>query len=284
MKAMKVNFRKNISNLDKSLDNKSYINQSLSMFYHENSKFTRFELMKQGIRIERFSNPFVNKRASQPYKAHPTSKTFSIKEYEDTDFKADIFNTILSRRSRRTYRDYAISLNEIGKLLYFSYGITGKEKMNDEDHFWHFRAVPSGGGLYPLEIYMYLNNSVLPKGIYHYRPDISSIELIAEGEQMEVIKEIVYAEPIINITKCSCLVFITSVFGRNLIKYGDRGYRLILQEVGSLSQNMSLICEALHLASCMAGGYIDNKVNDLLMVDGTLETIQNIIVIGKTNS
>lgn len=50
---------------------------------------------------------------------------------------------------------------------------------------------------------------------------------------------------------CSCLMFITSVFQRNMLKYGERGYRFLLQEVGVVQQNISLICEHLDLSSCI---------------------------------
>ena len=55
----------------------------------------------------------------------------------------------------------------------------------------------------------------------------------------------------------------------------------MLLEVGFLSQNMSLIAEALNLGSCMLGGYKDNLVEEFLEIDGMLESIQNTIVIGK---
>jgi len=281
MKTKHLNFRNDISELDGSVSNLKTLKKSLALLYHENSKFSEFEMIKLGRDIEAFADPFISQRASQPYKAYPYSKVFSIKEYEAPDFEVDLFATIMNRRSGRAYRDYTISLNEVGKLLHFGYGITGKEQVKDDSYCWHYRSVPSGGGLYPLEIYLYINNGMIPKGVYHYRADISAVELIKEGELMEEIRKIVYAEPVIDVTKCSCILFITSVFGRTLIKYGDRGYRFILQEVGLVSQNISLICQALGLSSCMVGGYLDNKVNELLITDGTMETIQGITIIGK---
>lgn len=281
METRHTSFRKYISNIDTSLDSKKFTNESVAMAYHENSKFTRFELLGQGVKNEIFSRPFVNKHPSQPFKAYPGRKKISIKEYEKDDFDADIFQTISKRRSKGNYQNYLLPLSEIGKLLHFSYGITGKSKMKEDEEFWNFRAVSSAGGLYPLEIYLYANNSEISEGLYHYRPDISSIELIKDSKQMDVIKENIAVQPI-DLTKSSCVLFITSVLSRCFIKYSDRAYRFVLQEVGFVSQNMLLICEALDLDSCIVAEYADNRINDLLMIDGTLETIQSVIVIGKS--
>lgn len=68
---------------------------------------------------------------------------------------------------------------------------------------------------------------------------------------------------------------------RLLIKYGDRGYRFLMQESGFVAQTISLLAESINLSSCMLGGYNDDKVNEFIGIDGVFETINNIIVIGK---
>ena len=82
----------------------------------------------------------------------------------------------------------------------------------------------------------------------------------------------------------SALIITTGIIERLLIKYGDRGYRFMMQESGFVGQTISLLAESIRLVSCMLGGYNDDKVNDFLGVDGVFETINNIIVIGKENS
>jgi SagB-type dehydrogenase family enzyme len=141
--------------------------------------------------------------------------------------------------------------------------------------------VPSGGALYPLEIYVYLNESILPKGIYHYRPDLNALEVISERDYLQELKDNIVAEPYINLQNASCVIFVSSVTERTLLKYEERGYRFILQEVGFVCQNISLICDAINLGSCMVGSFVDDRINEYIKADGTLETIQGIIIIGK---
>ena len=268
--------------MEGSLQNPKHLQSSCALLYQENSKLTKFSLIKSGEGINKFSNPYVLSRAAQPYKCFPTKKTYDIGEYLDNDpIKADLFEIIKNRRSGRNYIPYSISVNEMSNLLHYSYGITKKMKIKDVNGIWSYRAVPSGGALYPLEIYCYLNNSALPKGIYHYRPDKNILELIQEMDLLEDFRKILFAEPNVNLSTCSCILFISSVLDRILMKYGERGYRFILQEVGFVSENMSLICEALGLSSCMIGSYIDEEVNSLLYADGVFETIQSVIVVGK---
>ncbi|MDR3143166.1 MAG: SagB/ThcOx family dehydrogenase [Tannerellaceae bacterium] len=274
-----------IGRLDVSLYGPKNFKESLALLFNENTKFDDFLIRKQIAGIQGFSNPYILDRASQPYKAYPTCKKYSINQYINIQpQQKNIFDVIKNRRSGRAYTDYSISLNELSAVLHYSYGIMTQSPISDSNNTWKFRAVPSAGGLYPLEFYLYINNSVLPKGFYHYRPDQMEIELIHEEDLLQELKKILVAEPYVDISNSSCILFITSVFERILIKYGDRGYRFILQEVGLVTQNISLVCEAIGLSSCILGSYVDEKVNEYLKADGTFESIQNIIVIGKNKA
>jgi len=125
-----------------------------------------------------------------------------------------------------------------------------------------------------------MNKSLLLNGIYHYRPDTEALEVLDEEPHMEFIRQNV-ASGNINIEDSCCVVFITSLFKRTMLKYGDRGYRFILNEVGAVEQNLSIICTHLGLKSCILGGYLDNEINKMLGVQSPFETIQGLIVIGK---
>ena len=72
------------------------------------------------------------------------------------------------------------------------------------------------------------------------------------------------------------------MFQRQMIKYGERGYRFILQEVGAVIQNLSLVSEEMDLSSCVIGGYLDDEINKCLGIDTPMETIQGVVVIGKS--
>lgn len=273
-----------IVTLDSGLYGPKNFKESLALTYNENVKFDKFLIHKQVESIQSFSNKYVHQRSCQPYKVFPTSKEYDLKPYlrmMPSGEKANLFNILANRRSGRSYSSYFISLNELALLCHYGYGITGESYSEETEAMLRFRTVPSAGALYPLELYIYLNTSMLPCGIYHYSPNKSVLELVKEEDYMEYLRENLVAEPFVDLQHCSCVFFITSFFERVLIKYGDRGYRFILQEVGFLTQNISLLAELLGLNSCVLGSYVDDNIDRILVADGTFESVQNVIVVGK---
>lgn len=269
-----------IQEIDCSLTNNQLLDHSPALMFQEKSKYDKFSFIQERGRIALFHNPLVIGRAVQPYKTYPSKKTIPLclVKHKATN---PVLKIIEERRSRRKFKEYSISTNELYLILHYSYGITGESPIaGNIEGTWHYRAVPSGGALYPLELYIYLNNSSVEKGIYHYRPDNDTIELIDEGDYLNRIRQFIAAGNI-DIEKSSCIIFVTSMIQRHMIKYGERGYRFLLQEVGAVAQNISLVCQSINLSSCIIGGYIDDEINALIGVHAPMETIQGIIVIGK---
>jgi SagB-type dehydrogenase family enzyme len=256
---------------------------SVAMLFHESSKLTKFTSRLLGIKVQNFNNEYFHTRASQPYKVNPGCELISMNEFKSTETpQVDLFKTIKCRRSIRKFSGHNISLKDLYQILQFSYGISCKNPIHGVDEgCWCYRNVPSGGALYPLEIYVSVFNGEIEPGLYHYRPDIDSLEVLNQGNHYEALNTVITAEPIVDFKNSSCTIFITSVFERVLIKYGDRGYRFVLMETGFVAENMSLICEAIGLGSCMIGGYQDDKVNEYLGISGLSESVQNVLIIGK---
>lgn len=269
---------------DGTLYGKKNIEDSLAMLYHENSKFTTHSARLQGEKIASFNNPFVTERSVQPFKNYPTSEKTDLSLYTESSNDTSLLNVLQKRRSLRSYdASYKISLNELTTLLYHSYGVTHRSKITDFDIEGHIgmRNVPSGGGLYPLELYVVIFNGHMPAGLYHYDPAKNQLELLQKGDFMRKLLRIIQAEPYVNMQSASALIISTGIVERLLIKYGDRGYRFLMQESGFVAQTISLLAESVDLGTCMLGGYIDDRVNSFLGVDGVFETVNNIIVVGK---
>lgn len=252
---------------------------SVAILYNENSKLDKLSARMLGMQVEAFRNQFFLERASQPFKIYPSAKIIKLGKINPSE---NIFQILKNRKSVRKYKKYPISLKELHYILHYSYGISRSLPIyGSERGKWYYRMVPSAGALYPLEIYIVTLNSEIEKGLYHYRPRESYLELIKRDFSIEELNEIIFAEPTVQLSKASLVIIITAIFERMLFKYGDRGYRFILMEVGFVSQNISLICEALGLGSCMIGRYLDDEVNKFLGVDGLTESALNVIVIGK---
>jgi SagB-type dehydrogenase family enzyme len=259
------------------------INNSIGMLYQENSKLTKITDRQLGEKIAGFLNPYFIERSAQPFKLYPKLVAHPLADFiENENPTDDFFKLILARRSKRSFNvEYKMSLFELAQVLHFSYGINFEEKLMDMEGHIGFRAVPSAGGLYPLEIYVVLFNSHLEPGLYHYSVKDSNLVLLKTGNHLAYLKTIIQAEPYININTANGLIFITSMTERQIMKYGERSFRFTLQEVGFVTQMMSLIFEKIKFGSCICGSFIDDEINDFIGIDGVFETIQNTIIFGK---
>ena len=176
------------------------------------------------------------------------------------------FQELLTNRfSCRHFTDQPLTLNHLSTLLHFTYGILGKSHFGNVEFLE--RPLPSGGGLYPLELYVIVQKiENLEPGIYHYFTIGHALEQLrsvllpsALREYLLMGQEQLAAAPVI--------VVFTAVVARSLVKYGDRGYRYILFEAGHAAQNLNLTASALGLGSCNIGGFFDQDLGDLLHLD-----------------
>lgn len=277
-----LNLRERYARLDKGSYGGKNFGQSLAILYQENSKMDRMLLRRHGEQIQQFDSDYFRQRSSQPYKVYAGAKLTALADYQYMGApQADYFDLLKARQSVRQFEAYPISLRELYVLCHYTYGISRRLLSDDGQTEMGFRYVPSGGGLYPLELYVLVLSGLPVPGLYHYRPDIEALEQLQQGDFRETAREIISAEPYISLEHASCIFFFTSVMERTLIKYGDRGYRWILMEVGFASQNLALASGALGLGGCLAGGFLDEEVNRFLEIDGVSETVQKVMVVGK---
>lgn len=62
---------------------------------------------------------------------------------------------------------------------------------------------------------------------------------------------------------------------------GFREGLFILFEAGHIAQNISLTATALELGSVVIGGFLDDKINDLIGVNGVDEAVLYLIALGR---
>jgi SagB-type dehydrogenase family enzyme len=75
---------------------------------------------------------------------------------------------------------------------------------------------------------------------------------------------------------------ITAVLERTKRKYGERGYRYVLLDIGHLAQNLYLACTALGLAVTTTGAFFDDEAADLLGIDGCDEAVLYVAFVGRS--
>lgn len=173
-----------------------------------------------------------------------------------------------------------ITLDELSTLLYFSAGAK-PPFINSAGESVIRRHYPSGGARYPLEVYLGIQRvEGIAPGIYHYDTKDHLLEtLTADLEYLESLKEGLYYPW----SRDAAIIFlITSVWSRNMIKYKDRGYRIILMGAGHLAQNLSLIATAVGIGCCNSVGFHNGRINEVLDIENEDEDSLYMAVLGKS--
>jgi SagB-type dehydrogenase family enzyme len=246
----------------------------VSELYHENSKQRRCDVAFYR-RVEYFNNSELGfelvQRAAKQYAC-----AYRVQLPEPVaDLQCSLREAIERRVSTRHFGGRPLSLTELATLVKLGNGVHHHARDNELAR----RAIPSGGGLYPTELYVLpLEVDGLEPGAYHY--DVFAHELSRFVDAP--------AEPSLG-TACylgkalptaSVALVISACFERQSVKYDERAYRFTLLECGHLAQNLLLVATALGLATLPVGGFNDDDLNRYLRLDGRREAVLYLILIG----
>jgi SagB-type dehydrogenase family enzyme len=186
------------------------------------------------------------------------------------DSRSSVENTLLERRSVRTYSDEPLTLAEISQLLWAAQGVT---------HHRGFRTAPSAGALYPLEIYMVAAKVTgLATGIYKYKPGSHELLQVVEGDKRTDLCRAALNQSAVK--NAPVIILFCAVYQRMTVKYGQRGIRYAFIEVGHSAQNICLQAVSLGLGTVPMGAFHDDKVKKLLNCEESEEPLY-LMPVGK---
>jgi SagB-type dehydrogenase family enzyme len=162
-----------------------------------------------------------------------------------------------SRCSVREHSHAALSLGEVAEFLFRCARVRGHYGPAPEAGMPYVaidRAVPSGGGMHELELYLVAANvERLPVGVYHYRARDHALEPL--DTPPSAVAALLEAAVRASATQASppVLIKITSRFHRVAWKYRAIAYATTLKNVGALYQTMYLVATSMGLAPCALG-------------------------------
>ncbi len=178
------------------------------------------------------------------------------------------------RKSTRRFRRSSVCLRNLGTLLNHGYGFATDDR----------RSVPSGGGVYPLELYVIaLNVTGLPTGTYHYLPHEHALERCGSDDSQPTLAQALdgaFDEGQAGFPAFHIVV--TAAFIRNVYKYGLRGYRLCLLEAGHVVHAIILASLALDLGSLPNLNFYDASMDRFLDIDGVTESVLYMCSVGES--
>jgi SagB-type dehydrogenase family enzyme len=159
---------------------------------------------------------------------------------------------ISRRRSLRRYSPQALTLDQLGQVLWSGQGLTSGRK----------RAVPSAGSTYPLELYAIVGKQGvegLAQGIYKYEPEGHGLQLLASGDKRAELAAVALSQHFLE--EAPVVLVVCAVVERTTGFYRKRGERYIHFEAGHVGQNVHLQALALGLGTVMVGAFDDNGVS-----------------------
>lgn len=187
------------------------------------------------------------------------------------DGEISVEMAIASRRSIRRFDSESIGLRQLSQLLWAAQGITDPRG---------FRAAPSAGALYPLEIFIVIGEvEGLSEGIYHYDAEGCALELRREGDLRP---EIGSASTLnqVWIKDAPIILVVCAIYERTTSKYGARGERYVHMEAGHVGENVYLQAGSLGLACTVVGAFLDDEVRRIIDVSEETTPLY-LIPIGK---
>jgi SagB-type dehydrogenase family enzyme len=238
--------------------------ESYAEYYHDLTKYS-----PEGIASNQHRLDFNNQPVS--FKEYPGKKIIDISHLLPLD-KNPFSDTGIKNPNNFTNEEKSLSV--LSKILYFSNGVTAI--IPYEDKPFYMRASPSAGGLYPTEIYVYAHDFPgLENGLYNYQTLKQSLVQIYKGDLKDKISSAVFNHSLVE--KSKIILILTGVFYRSSWRYQDRAYRRICLDTGHIIGNMELVSYSCGLKQIPVGGFNDQAINELLMLNENEEQALSLI-------
>jgi SagB-type dehydrogenase family enzyme len=200
--------------------------------------------------------------------------------------EGSLANTLIDRKTCRTFTGDSLSLEEVSTLLYLSLGYL-REREDDVDEriaegLGARRTSPSGGGLNACEGFLLVQNvSGLKPGLYAYHSTEHALSFV-NPLPCRPLGQLLCGQHFINNLPVG--LFITSRFDKLWWKYEhSRAYRMAYVEAGHISQTFQLVATALGLNTWLTGALTDDQVETLLGLNDSAEQPLFFVGCGKSN-
>jgi len=170
------------------------------------------------------------------------------------DGDVSVEQSLLHRRSVRSYSPESLTLQEVAQLLWAAQGVTDARG---------YRTAPSAGATYPLELYVATGDvDDLSPGVYRYRPDEHLLIRTVEGDRRTQLAQASRGQLFIG--EGPAVFILTAVYERTTTIYGERGVRYVHMEAGHAAQNMYLQATAMALGTVVVGAFDEAQVTEVL--------------------
>nr|WP_026975250.1 SagB family peptide dehydrogenase [Alicyclobacillus contaminans] len=173
------------------------------------------------------------------------------------------------------------NLATIGHFLWLAYGLGQLSQTflpSTQPPMFHHayrRFPPSGGALYPSELYVYLKMDEIPSGVYHYNAAHHRLVLLREGNFDAYLgRSLIHP---CDISRCFGALFVSTVFWKNFFKYNQFAYRLQGMDAGAAIGQALEVAERFGLETTVCFQFLDRAVHHLLGLEESQENVYAVL-------
>jgi SagB-type dehydrogenase family enzyme len=194
-----------------------------------------------------------------------------------------LLDVLTARRTARRFAVGSVSIDELGAL--FSVALDpshgGHSLPGDAAYGTVFKTSPSGGARHPIETYLHANRvSGLPSGFHHYNTTQRGFEDLGLKWTNDQIAR--SAADQLWVSDAAAVIYYTAALDRSRWKYDlARCYRVIMMDLGHLSQTIYLAATALGLAVGFTAALRDELVEQALGCDPDHEIALAVTALGR---
>ncbi len=191
---------------------------------------------------------------------------------------ASLKEVLKNRKSVRDYSGEELSFKNFSQLIYNSFGINDARTIKIDDINVPTRFYASGGGLYPVEIYLYIRSvENIKNGLYLYQPYSNSI--LKKNNELELDK--ILENNVIDYKNLNVAILFKVDMNRAYIKYGELSLLNIFVEIGLMSQTYNLVGTSLGIRSCDIAGFSKKIAEKNMNIDGINSHILYMVASGR---
>lgn len=208
-------------------------------------------------------------------KVRPGETIYRLPPPDDFSPGMPFQEAVRRRKSHRSYSKTALTLPELGYLLWTTQGV--RKQVSGVT----LRNVPSAGCRHALETYLaVLNVEGLEQGIYRYLP--SSHQLVHQSSPDLLADRLSSAALNQPFAGRGAVTFLwTAIPYRMEWRYSEASYKVIALDAGHVCQNLYLACETIGAGTCAIAAYHQKLADRLLNVDGDDEFVIYLAPVGK---
>ncbi|MFI0219900.1 SagB/ThcOx family dehydrogenase [Streptomyces lydicus] len=192
---------------------------------------------------------------------------------------------VADRRSVRDFANTPVSLDDVATVLRYANSETAEVDADLESGnqaTLRMRTVPSGGGLYPVEVWLGARAvGGLAPGVYRYLPHEDALAEHGGPDVLAAAMAAGMAGGGADVHQAGAFLLLVAQPWRSMRKYGPRGMRFVFHETGGISQNIHLAATGLGLGSLDSSSFYDDDMDNALGLDGLFRTAVHLIVVGN---